>query len=153
MDQRHLAFAHLFFFNSKLLLELRKFSVLELRSFIQVVVALCKLDLLINSFNLFTENGQIFHCFLFIIPLSLLGIKLVPQLCKLPLQNFQTLLTWFIRLFLKCCLFNLHLHDLSLQLIQLCRQGIQLCLDQGASLIHKVNGLIRQKPVGNIAVG
>ena len=44
------------------------------------------------------------------------------------------------------------LHDLSLDLIQLGGQGIQLRLDHGTGLIHQVNGLIRQESVGYIPV-
>ncbi len=75
------------------------------------------------------------------------------ELCQFFLKIRQTILTETIRLFLQGSLFNLHLHDLSCQFIQLGRHRIQLCFDHRAGLIHQVDRLIREKTVTDIAIG
>ena len=47
----------------------------------------------------------------------------------------------------------MQLGDAVVQIVQLGGHGIQLGLDHGAGLVHKVDGLVRQEPVGDIAVG
>ena len=68
------------------------------------------------------------------------------------LQHFQTLLARTVGLLFQGGLLDLHLSDLPLQLIELGRKGIQLGLDQCARLVDQVDRLIRQEPVGDIAV-
>ena len=58
-----------------------------------------------------------------------------------------------ILLFLQGRHLDLHLHDFPLQLIQFRGHTVQFRLDQGTGLIHQVDGLVRQKSVGNITVG
>ena len=65
----------------------------------------------------------------------------------------QTLLTQVISLLLQGRFLDLQLHNLTPELIQLRRHGIQLRLNQSAGFIHQVNGLIRQETVGDITVG
>ena len=66
---------------------------------------------------------------------------------------FQTFPAEPVFFFLQRLFLNLQLHDTPPQLIQLCRHGIQLRLNQRAGLIHQVNGLIRKKTVRNVTVG
>ena len=49
--------------------------------------------------------------------------------------------------------FNFQLHDMAADIVQLGRQGIDFRTDHGAGFIHQVDGLIRQEPVGDVAVG
>ena len=152
MYQRHLPAVDLFFLRRKLLLELRQFAVLQLCRLIQIIISLCQLDLFIHRLDLLTERGQILDCLFLVIPLCFLRIELVAQLGKLTLQHFQTVAARLVCLLLQSCLFNLHLHDLSPQLVKLRRKRIQFCLDQRTRLIDQVDRLIRQEPVGNITV-
>ncbi len=112
----------------------------------------CPLDVFPDLLNLFTEFLHTLHINLFVIPLRFLSGKFLPELRKLLLQVLQAFSAQPVVLFLKRRLLNLHLHDLPLQLVKLCRHRIKLCLNEGARLVHKVYGLVRQKPVGNVAV-
>ena len=47
----------------------------------------------------------------------------------------------------------LHLDDLPGDGIQLRRHGVHFRTDLGAGLVHQVDGLIRQEPVGDIEIG
>ena len=54
MYQTSVAFFNLFFFNFQLLLKLRQLAVLQLGSFLQIVVLFCFLDLFIDILDLLT---------------------------------------------------------------------------------------------------
>ena len=153
MYQRKIPVLHRLFLLLQLLLQLRQTAILQLRCLLQVIVLLGGLDLLVQALDLLTDLLQLLHRVFLIVPACFLRVKRIPQLSQLLLQICQTLLAQFIRFFFQCSLLNLQLHDLSAHLIQLCRHGIQLCLDQGTRLIHQVDGLIRQEPVGNIPMG
>ena len=64
----------------------------------------------------------------------------------------QTFLAEFVVFFLKCGFLNLQLHDLTGNLIQLCRHGIEFCLDHCTGFIHKVDCLIRKETVCNVSM-
>ena len=93
------------------------------------------------------------ECFL-ILPLCLLCCQTRPAALPAPsAASARRSLLRLICLLFQGSLLDLQLHDLSAQLIQLGRHGIQLCLDQCTRLIDQVDGLIRQEPVGNVTVG
>ena len=48
---------------------------------------------------------------------------------------------------------DLQLHDMPGNVIQLRGHGIHFRADQGAGLVHQVDGLIRQEPVADVPVG
>ena len=91
------------------------------------------------------------HIFL-IIPFRLCPGKFFPQLCQFLLQNRKPLPAEIVSFFFQGSLFDLQLHDMTLYIVQLRRQGIQFGLDQGTCLIHKIDGFIRKKTVGDVAV-
>ena len=64
----------------------------------------------------------------------------------------QPFLTELVVLFLQSGFLNLQLHDLTRNLIQLCRHRIKFCLDHCTSFIHKVNRLIREETIGNVSM-
>ena len=64
----------------------------------------------------------------------------------------QTLAAQAVFLFLQRLFLDLKLHHAPSQLIQLCRHGVQLCLDQGTRLIHQVDRLVRKETVRDISV-
>ena len=153
MHQRQILLMNRFLLLRQLLLKLRKLAVLQLRRLIQIIILLRRLNLLINILNFLTQLGETLHRGFFIIPLSLLPVKFIPKLRKLSLKMLQPLLAQTIRLLFQSRLFNLKLHDFPAQLIQLRRHRIKLRLNQSTGFIHQVNRLIRQKTVGNIAIG
>ena len=150
MYQAHILFVHALFLDLQLLLQLRQLAILQFSCFIQIIITLCQLDLFIHCFDLLTQRLQLFNGFLLVVPLCLLAVELIAQLGKFLLKCFQTLTARLICFLFQSCLLNLHLHDLTTQLIQLCRKGIQLCLDQCTRLIDQVDCFIRQESVTDI---
>ena len=150
--------AHMFIFQTgllglQLLLQRRQLAILQFRRPLQIAFLLRGLDISLDLLDGFPQSGNFLHRLLLIVPLGLLTGKFLPQFGEFLLQIFQPLLAQPVGLFLQSCLLDLQLHDLTVQLIQIRRHGIQLGLDHSTGLIHQVNGLIRQKPVGNISVG
>ena len=148
MYQAHILFVHALFLD--LQLHLRQLAILQFSCFIQIIITLCQLDLFIHCFDLLTQRLQLFNGFLLVVPLCLLAVELITQLGKFLLKCFQTLTARLICFLFQSCLLNLHLHDLTTQLIQLSRKGIQLCLDQCTRLIDQVDCFIRQESVTDI---
>ena len=64
----------------------------------------------------------------------------------------QALLTEGIGFLFQADLLDLVLHDLVLQIVQLAGHAFHFGFDHGAGFIHQVNGFIRQKTIGDIAV-
>ena len=131
----------------QLLLKLRQPAILQLRRLVQVITLLGILNIPVHCFYLFPEGGKAVHTCLLVLPLGLFCRKLIMEFRQFLLQVGQTVPAQPVSLFLKSRLLDLHLHDLPGHLIQLSRHGIQLRLDHGTGLIHKVNGLIRKETV------
>ena len=134
-------------------LKLRQLTVRQLSCFLIIAFALGYLDLIIYSLYLLTDLRNLIYRSLFVFPLRLGLFKLFLLSGQLLLQIFETLPAQVIILFLEGRHLYLHLHYAARSFIQLCRHGIQLCLYQGACLIHQIYGFIRQETVSNIAVG
>ena len=117
--QRQILIFDLFFLFFQLFLQLRQSAVLKLCRFIQVIALLCAFDLTIQLFNLLTELLDMLYGSLFIIPLCLLFCKCFSLLCQLLLQFCQTFLAQPVVFLLQGSLFDLQLHDLTVQCIQL----------------------------------
>ena len=81
------------------------------------------------------------------------GIAGVPLLGQLLLQLGKTCLGKLVLLLLQCCFLDLHLDDLPIQRVQLCRFGIILRPDLGAGFIDQIDGLVGQEPVSDIPMG
>ena len=71
---------------------------------------------------------------------------LLPQLC-------ESVLTEAVVLLLEGPLLNLELGHLAADIVELCGHGVHLRADHGAGLVHKVNGLVGQEAVADVAVG
>ena len=153
MDQRKVFVLHLFLFRFQLLFQVRKLSVAQLGGLFQIAFPLCDLDLAVHRVDLFPQFGKLIHAGLFVVPLGLAVLELLLLLRQLLLQVCKPLLAQPVLFLLQRRFLDLQLHDLSLQLVQLCGHGIHLGLDQGAGFVHQVDGLVRQEPVGNVSVG
>ena len=81
------------------------------------------------------------------------GIAGVPLLGQLLLQLGKSRLGKLILLFLQRCFLDLHLDDLPIQRVQLCRFGIILRPDLGAGFVDQIDGLVGQEPVSDIPMG
>ena len=151
--QRQVFVLDLLFLVLQLLLQLRQTAILKLCCFLQVVPLLGSLDLFVHILDLLTEFREILDGFLLVIPLGFLIIKLIPQISQFLLKILQTFLTETVCLFLKSCFLDLQLQHFPAQLVKFGRHGIQFRFNKGTGLIYQVNGLVRQKTLGNITVG
>ena len=141
------------FLLGQFLLQLRKPSVQDLSGFLIGALSLQDLRLVFKLLDLLTERGKPVGAALFVLPLCLLGVELLFELCEVLLQLLETLFGDRVLFLLKSCCFDLQLGDPALLLVELCRQLVHLSLDHRAGLIHEVDGLIRKETVRNVTVG
>ena len=153
VDKGQILRLHLLFLFFQLFLQLGQSAVLQLRRLVQVVLPLGFLDLFIDLLDLLTDLLDPFYGLLFIFPLDFLVGILLFQVRQFFLQMLQTLFAKPVFFFFQRRLLNLHLHDFAPQLVKLRRHRIQFRLNERARLIHQVDGLVRQEPVGNVPVG
>ena len=152
MDERQVLVLQVFLLLLKLTGKLRQFSILKAGGLIQVGLLFCGFDLLAYFLDLFTQlAATAYDCFL-VLPLRLLGFELILKVRQLLLEIFQPFHGGLVCLLLQCCFLDLHLHDAAVHLIELGREGIDLCLDLRAGFIDQVDRLIRQEPVRYISV-
>ena len=144
--------SHLFLFG-QLLLQLGQLAVFQLGGLVQVVLALGFLDGGIGLLDLLTQGLHLANGVLLVLPLCLHAAELILQLGKLLFQILQTALAQGIGLLFQAHLLDLQLGDAVCQIVHLAGHTVHLGLDHGAGFIHKVDGLIRQEAVGDIAVG
>ena len=126
--------------------------VLQFCRLFQIVIVFCHLDLVVDLLQFRFQRMDSLHHILLIIPFRLRPSKFFPQLCQLLLENCKPLPAEVIGLLFQSSFFDLQLHNMPLHVIQFRGQGIQLRLDQSTCLIHEINGLIRQKTVGDVAI-
>ena len=93
MNKASVTFLSISLFNFKLLLSFRQPSILQLGSFLQIIILSCNLNLLIHILNLFTKLLKLLYRMLLVLPLSLLGVERILHFRKLLLKLFQTLFT------------------------------------------------------------
>ena len=127
----------------KLFLNLRKILILQLRSLLILSFLNRNVYLCLQLILLFTKSLKLGYGVLFIFPLGLLHIKLIPQLGKLLLQGGQSFLGKLILFLLQSQFLNLELQNPSLHLVHFLRHGIHLGFYHGTGLVHQVNGLVR----------
>ena len=144
--------SHLFLFG-QLFLQLRQLAVFQLGGLVQVVLALSLLDGGIGLLDLFTQGLHLANGVLFVLPLCLHAAELILQFGQFLFQILQTALAQGIGLLFQAHLLDLQLGNAVRQIVHLAGHTVHLGLDHGAGFIHKVDGLIRQETVGDIAVG
>ena len=137
----------------QLLLQLGQPAVLQLGGTVQVVAVLRHLNLGVDLLDLLAQVLHLADGLLFTFPAGLHAVEGIPQLGQLLLHLSQMGLGQLVGLLLHGRFLDLQLHDAVPQLIQLGGHRVHLGLDEGAGLVHQVNGLIGQKTVGDIAVG
>ena len=105
-----------------------------------------------HFFNFGFELLYLVDAAFFTLPAGLHGVKFVLQVCQLFPQLLQPLPAELVILFLEGHFLDFELHDLPADIVQLCGHGVNLCADKGAGFVHKVNCLVWEEAVGNIAV-
>ena len=118
-----------------------------------LVAQLRVFDVRVELFDLALELFDLVHAVLFAFPARLHLIELVLEIGELFAQLGETVLAELVVLLLERHFLDFELHDLAADAVELLRHGIDLRADLGARLIHKVNGLIGEETVGDVAVG
>ncbi len=142
-----------FFGRRQTLLCIGQFAILQFGCLLQVVFLHGCLNLLIDIIDLFTDDGNGFELFLLLFPLRHLAVEFFTLFREFFGQFRQTLTGQFIGLFLQRSLFDLHLHNFTGDLIEVCRHGVEFRLNHGTGFVHEVDRLIRQETVGNVTIG
>ena len=136
----------------ELLLELWQLAVLEFRHAVEVVGALGGLHLAVHAVNLFLDGADAQDGVLLHLPLGLELALLLLEFLLLLRDLLELLLGGFIRLLLQGLLLDLQLHDLTADLIERLRHGFDLRAQLCRGFIDKVDGLIWQEAVRDVAV-
>ena len=137
----------------QLFLQVWQLAVLQLAGLGVIAVAGGFFDLGLGGFHLGAQVLHLADGVLLVLPLGLLAVKAVPQLGQLLLQRGQPLPGKLVGLLLQAGLLDLQLGDAAVQIVQLGGHRVHLGLDHGAGLVHQVDGLVGQKPVGDVPVG
>ena len=90
---------------------------------------------------------------LFRLPLGPHSSDLGPLISQFLAQGFQSFLAGRISFLFQRRFLDFQLHYPSSHLIQLRGHGIHFRANSGASLVHQVDGLVRQEPVTDVAIG
>ena len=128
-------------------------AVLQLGGLVEVIFPLGALQLGVGGVQFFAELLHLADGVLFVLPLGLLGVKLLPHLGQFLLDLGQMLLRELVVLLLEGGLLDLVLDDLPLDDVQLRGHGVDLRPDHGAGLVYEVDGLIGKEAVSDIPVG
>ena len=128
-------------------------AVLELGGLVQVVLPLGPLQVGVGLLQVGPELLDLADGALFVVPLGLLGLELLPHVGELLLDLRQVLLAEGVGLLLQGGFLNLVLDDLPLNHVQLRGHGVDLRADEGAGLVDEVDGLVGEEPVGDVPVG
>ena len=137
----------------ELLFKSREVRVFELCGLFILEVCLRALDLAVHLLDLALELLHAVHAALFRFPAGLHGVELFLFIGKLFLELLETVARELVVFLLEGHLFDLLLHDLAAQIVELCGHRVDLRADHRAGLIDEVDGLVGQETVGDIAVG
>ena len=151
-----LAILHRFelrFLLGQLLFQAIQRPILQLRGPAIVVLALGFLDLVADGLDLLLRLAQALDGRLFLLPARCQRPALLLQVGQLLLQLLEPLLAGLVLLLLQRLALDLQLHDLAVHPIQLLWLGIDLHPQPAGRLVDEVDGLVRQEPVADVAVG
>ena len=140
------------FNTGQLFFQIRNFSVLDLRGKVQIAFALGLFQFDFGLFELCLHYGDGIDGGFFILPLHSEGLGLVLQIGELAFNSFKAFLAGDILFLGEGGAFDFELQNLPVELVQFRGFGIQFHLDTRSSLIHQVNRLVRQEPVGDVAL-
>ena len=136
----------------QLLFELRDGPILKLGGLFQVILPLGFLQLGVGFLQLLPQLLNPADGVLFILPLGLARVKLVPQPGQFPLNVCQTGPGELVVLLFQGCLLDFTLDNFAGDHVQFGGHGVHLGADQRARLVDEVNGLVGEEAVCDIAV-
>ena len=140
------------FFLFQLFLQFRKDSEFKLRTLLVVRAPLSFFDLALHVLYLFFEFVEFKYLVFFVLPLSGHDIAFGLELGKFFFEHLESRFRALVFLFGESLTLHLELGDLPCDLVEFCRLAVHLGTYAGRSLIHQVDGLVRQIPVAYILV-
>ena len=144
--------AEALFFGAEPALQLRQSAEAQFGGPVQVVVALGLLGLLPDLLHLLAQRLDPAQRLSLGLPLRAQRVGLCPQVGELLAQFLQPGLAGRVVFLGERGLLDLQAHDPSGELIEFGGHGIDLGPDDRAGLVDQVDGLVRQEPVGYVAV-
>ena len=136
----------------QLFFKLRQCRISELCRLFIFIIPLRRFDLAVHAVNFFL---CIFDCVNFLLlrfPSGFHFVESIAQLCKLLSNLFGALLGKRIRFLFQRHFLNFQLHDLTPDIIDFRRHGVDFRPNLSARLIHQIDRLVRQETVCNIPV-
>ena len=137
----------------QLLLQLGNARVANLGGQLQVALASGTFLIKLGAFQLGLEVLHAHDGVLLVLPLGLLGIQRLAGGGDIVAQLLQALLGGPVGLLHEGLLLDLHLNELALGGVHLLGHGVDLDAQAAGRLIHKIDGLVGQEAVGDVAVG
>ena len=136
----------------KLFLKCRKIGIPQFCRFFIFIHALCIFNVCMHFFNFCFKCFNVINAVFLFFPASFLCVELLFQIGKILTQLCKTILRELVIFFFESHLFNFQPHDFTAGIIQFGRHGIYLRANHGTGFIHKIDGFVRKKTVGNIPV-
>ena len=134
------------------LLQLGQLAVFQLRQAVQVIGPLSGLHLAVHLVDLLLDGPDPQDSLFLAFPLGLQFLLLLLELGLFLTDALQFFPGSLVSLLVQSLLLDFQLHDLAAQFIQRPGHRLDFRAHLGSSLIHQVDGLVRQEPVGNIPV-
>ena len=136
----------------ELLLKRRQVRVLEPCGGLVLVAHLRVFNVGVHLFNVGLDLLDLVDAALLALPAGLHLVELILEVCKLLAQLDETILAELVVLLFQRHLLNFELHDLAADIVKLRGHGVYLRAYQRAGFVDKVDGLIWQETVGNVAI-
>ena len=137
----------------QLLLQLRQFAVLDFRHFIELALALQFDHFAAQGVDLLFDVRAALRLRFFAAPDFLQLSQLFFHLGDFGFDQLQTLLRSVVGLALDCFAFNFELDQAAVEFIERLGFGVNLDFDARRGFVNQVNRFVRQKAVGDVAVG
>ena len=136
----------------QLALQRRERAVLQLGGAVQVVDPHDLVDLEPDFLDALPELARPLDRRLLALPLLPQGLGLLLQARELPLELHQPVAGGGVGLLLQRLALDLELQDAARDLVQLGRHRVDLGAQPRRRLVHQVDGLVGQEPIGDVAV-
>ncbi len=139
-------------FEFELLFETDEGAVLELGGLVEVVGAFGAFDLLLRLFELFAEAAQLVDAAFFGLPLRAEFVLLAFQFGEFFFEFFETVARGLVAFLAQGFAFDFELHAPARDFVELGGQGIDFGAELGGGFVDKVDGLVGEEAVGDVAI-
>ncbi|MNS52490.1 hypothetical protein D3C72_852070 [compost metagenome] len=141
------------FRRSQFLFEAGNDAIGQLASALELAVALGNRQFVAGFVQPLLQVCGVAELLLFRLPAGRQRICLFFRIGQLVLELLEAVGGGLVRLLLQGFAFDLQLNDAAVQFVQFFRLGIHLHAKTRSGFVHQVDCLIRQEPVGDVAVG